>query len=95
MAKIYSFRGRGFHISVEWKIGFKIINKQTIAQILIVNTVFYMYGNIGLKEIKYLELVWTNTRKNYIRLGFFGSARQLGRGFHTWPIWIRKNSKII
>ena len=56
MAKIYPFRGRGFHTPVEWKIGYKIINKQTIVQILIVNTAFYIYGNIRLKEISILNL---------------------------------------
>ena len=55
MAKIYPFRGRGFHTPVEWKIGLKIINKQTIVQILIVNTAFYMYSNIRLKEISILN----------------------------------------
>ena len=42
MAKIYPFRGRGFHTPLEWKIGFKVINKQTIVQILIWNTEFYI-----------------------------------------------------
>ena len=51
MAKTYPFRGRGFHTPVEWKIGYKVINKQMIVQILIVNTVVYIYGNIRLKEI--------------------------------------------
>ena len=46
VAKIYPFRGRGFHTPVEWKIGYKVINKQTIVQILIVNTAFYIYCNI-------------------------------------------------
>ena len=36
LAKTYPFRGRGFHTPVEWKIGYKIINKQVIIQILIV-----------------------------------------------------------
>ena len=35
MVKIYPFRGRGFHTPVEWKIGYKVINKQVIIQILI------------------------------------------------------------
>ena len=64
MAKIYPFRGRGFHTPVEWKIGYKVINKQTIVQILIVNTAFYIYGNIRLKEISILnsfEQVQENT----------------------------------
>ena len=55
MTKIDPFRGRGFHTSVKWKIGFKTINKQTIVQILIVNTVFCMYCNIRLKEISILN----------------------------------------
>ena len=43
MAKIYLFRGRGFHTPLEWKIGFKVINKQTIVQILIVKTALNTY----------------------------------------------------
>ena len=56
VAKIYPFRGRGFHTPVEWKIGYKVINKQTIVQILIVNTVFYIYSNKRVKEISILNL---------------------------------------
>ena len=55
MAKIYPFRGLGSHTSFEWKIGFKVINKQTIVQILIVNTAFYIYGNMRLKEMSILN----------------------------------------
>ena len=55
-AKIYLFRGRGFHTPVEWKIGYKVINKQIIIQSLIVNTAFYIYGNMRLKEISILNL---------------------------------------
>ena len=55
MAKIYPFRGRGFHTPVEWKIGYKVINKQVIIQILIVNTAFYIYGNIRFIEINILN----------------------------------------
>ena len=55
MVKIYPFRGRGFHTPVEWKIGYKVINKQVIIQILIVNTAFYIYGNIRLIEISILN----------------------------------------
>ena len=57
LAKTYLFRGRGFHIPVEWEIGYKVINKRVIIQILIVNTAFYVYGNIRLKEISILEFV--------------------------------------
>ena len=46
LAKTYPFRDRGFHTPVEWKIEYKVINKQVIVQILIVNTAFYIYGNI-------------------------------------------------
>ena len=53
--KIYPFRGRGFHTPVEWKIGYKVINKQTSVQILIVNTAFYIYSNIRVKEISILN----------------------------------------
>ena len=55
MDKIYPFRGRGFHTPVEWKIGYKVINKQTSVQILIVNTAFYIYSNIRVKEISILN----------------------------------------
>ena len=55
LAKTYPFRGRGFHTPVEWKIEYKVINKQVIVQILIVNTTFYIYGNIRLKEISILN----------------------------------------
>ena len=55
MDKIYPFRGRGFHTPVEWKIGYKVINKQTSVQILIVNTASYIYSNIRVKEISVLN----------------------------------------
>ena len=67
------------HIPVEWKFGYKVINKQVIIQMLIVNTAFYIYDDIRLKEISIMnsfEQIQENTR-------FFDSARQLGRGFHT------------
>ena len=55
MDKIYPFRSRGFHTPVEWKIGYKVINKQTSVHILIVNTAFYIYSNIRVKEISILN----------------------------------------
>ena len=55
VVKIYPFRGHSFHTPVEWKIGYKVINKQTIVQILIVNTAFYISGNIRVKEISILN----------------------------------------
>ena len=55
MDKICPFRGLGFHTPVEWKIGYKVINKQTSVQILIVNTAFYIYSNIRVKEISILN----------------------------------------
>ena len=55
LAKTYSFHGLGFHTPVEWKIGYKNTNKQIIIQVLILNTTFYIYGNIGLKEISILN----------------------------------------
>ena len=55
LAKTYPFRGRGFHTPVEWKIGYKIISKQAIIQILFVNIAFYIYGNIRLKEINIMD----------------------------------------
>ena len=51
LAETYLLRDRGFHTPVDWKDGNKIINKQVIIQILIVNTTFYIYGNIRLKEV--------------------------------------------
>ena len=56
LAKTYPFRGHGFHTPVEWTIGYKVINKQVIIQILIVNTAFYIYDNIRLNEISILNL---------------------------------------
>ena len=53
LAKTYPFRGRGFHNPVEWKIGYQVINKQVIVQIL--NTAVYIYVNIRLKEISILN----------------------------------------
>ena len=55
MVKTYPFRGRGFHTPVEGKTGYKVINKQTIVQILIANTAFYISGNIRVKEISILN----------------------------------------
>ena len=55
LTKIYPFRGRGFHTPVEWEIGYKVINKQLIIQILIVNIAFDIYSNIRLKEISILN----------------------------------------
>ena len=82
MVKIYPVRGRGYHIPVEWKIGYKVINKQVIIQILIVNTAFYIYGNIRLIEISTLNS-FEQIQENIIS-GLAFSAR-LGRGFHTRP----------
>ena len=56
MAKIYPFHGRGFHTPVEWKIGYYVIKKQIIIQILILNTAFYIYGNMRLKDISIMNL---------------------------------------
>ena len=55
LAKTYPFRSRGFHNPVEWKIGYKVINKQVIIQMLIVNTAFYNYDTIILKEISIMN----------------------------------------
>ena len=73
LAKTYSYCGPGFHTPCEWKIGCKIINKQVIIQILIMNTVFYIYGNIRLKEISILNS-FEQIRENNIQYssgGFF------------------------
>ena len=56
LAKIYTFRGRGFHTPAEWTTGYKVINKQVIIQSLIVNTAFYIYDNMKLNEISILNL---------------------------------------
>ena len=64
LAKTYPFCGRGFHTPVEWKMGYKVKNKQAIIQILILNTAFYIYGNIRLKEISIMisfEQIQENT----------------------------------
>ena len=82
MAKIYILRGRGFHTPVEWKIGYYVINKQVIIQILIVNTTFCVYDNMKLKEISILNL-FEQIQENTISGSAF-SAR-LGSGFHTRP----------
>ena len=42
LAKTNLFRCRGFHTPIEWKVGYKVINKQVVIQILIVNSVFYI-----------------------------------------------------
>ena len=55
LAKTYPFCDRGFHTPVQWKIEHKVINKQVFVQILIVNTAFYIYGNIRLKEISIMN----------------------------------------
>ena len=86
MAKIYILCGRGFHTPVEWKIGYYVIYKQVIIQILIVNTAFYIYDNMKLKEISILNLFEQIKENTISGSAFFGSARQLGRGFHTRPM---------
>ena len=77
VAKIYPFRGRGFHTPIEWKIGYKVTNKQTIVQILIVKTAFYISGNIGVKEISILnsfEQIQENTITGSAFLARLGSS---------------------
>ena len=54
--KYITFAAVAFHIPVEWKNRYKVINKQVTIQILIVNTSFYRFGNIRLKEISILNL---------------------------------------
>ena len=73
MSKIYIFRGCGFHTPVEWKIGYYVINKQVIIQILIVKTAFYIYDNMRLKEISILN-VFEQIKENTISGSAF-SAR--------------------
>ena len=75
LAKTYPFRDHGFHTPVEWKIEYKVINKHVIAQILIVNTAFYIYGNIRLKEISITNAVEKYKKTLYqARLFWLGSA---------------------
>ena len=81
LAKTYPFRGRGFHTPVEWKIGYKVINKQVIIQILIVNTAFYIYGNIRLKELSIMD-AFEQIQENTIAGSAF-SAR-LGSAARPW-----------
>ena len=61
LAQTYSFGGHGFHTPVEWKIGYKVIKKQAIIQNLILNTAFYIYCNIRLKEINLFNQIQENT----------------------------------
>ena len=82
----------GFHTPVEWKIIYKVMNKRVIIQIIIVNTVVYIYGNIRLKEISTLNSFeqisilnsFEQIQENTL-LGSAFSAWQLGCGFHTRP----------
>ena len=77
VAKTYPFRGRGFHTPVEWKIEYKVTNKQVIIQILIVNTTFYIYGNIRLKEISIMnafEQIQENTISGSAFSAWLGSS---------------------
>ena len=92
MAKIYLFRGRGFHTPVEWKIGYKVINKQTIIQILIGNTAFYIYGNMRLKEISILnsfELI----QENIISDSAFFRLGSAARSWLSYPTFILYSSR--
>ena len=77
LAKTYPFRDCGFHTPVEWKIEYNVINKQVIVQILIVNTTFYMYGNIRLKEISItnvFEQIQENTMSGSAFSALLGSS---------------------
>ena len=74
MAKIYPFHGCGFHTPVEWKIGYYVIKKQIIIQILILNTAFYIYGNMRLKDISILNL-FEQIQENTISGSAFSAAR--------------------
>ena len=81
VAKIYPFCGRGFHTPFEWKMGYKVINKQMIVQILIVKTAFYIPGNIGVKEIS-IKNSFEQIQENTIT-GLAFSAR-LGSAALPW-----------
>ena len=85
MAKIYPFRGRGFHTPVEWKIGYYVINKQIIIQILILNTAVYIYGHMILKEISILNL-FEHLQENTISGSAF-SARLGTRPWLSYPTY--------
>ena len=81
LAITYPFHGRGFHTSVVWKIGCKVINKQVIIQILMVNTAFYIYGNIRLSILNSFEQIQENT--------FSGSAARPRLSYLTLVDWLK------
>ena len=85
-AKPYPFHSTGFHTPAEWKIAYKVINKQVIIQIFIVTTAFYMYGNIRLKEISILNL-FEQIQKTTCISGSAFSARlgSLAVAFISYP----------
>ena len=89
LAKTCPFRDRGFHNPVEWKIEYKVINKQVIVQILIVNTAFYVYGNIRFKEIS-ITNAFEQIQENTISGSAF-SAR-LGSAARPWLSYPTKTS---
>ena len=63
------------------KLDIKSQKKQIIIPILILNSAFYIYDNMRLKDIGILKL-FEQIQENTI-LGSAFSARQLGCGFHT------------
>ena len=95
LAKIYPFRGRGFHIPVEWKLGYKVINKQVIIQILIVNTAFYICRDIRLKEIIILNSF--EQKQEHTISGSAFSAR-LGLAARPWlsypTVYRKQNTRV-
>ena len=74
LAKTYPFRYCGFLTRVEWKIEYKVIKKQIIIQNLILNTAFYIYGNMRLKDISIFNL-FEQIQENTISGSAFSAAR--------------------
>ena len=65
------------------RIGYKVINKQVMVQMLIANTAFYIYDTIILKEISIVNS-FEQIQENTISGSAF--SVRLGRGFHTRPM---------
>ena len=57
LAKTYPFRGRGFHSPVEWKMGYKVKNKQAIIQIFNFEYSILYIWQYKIKRNKYHEIV--------------------------------------
>ena len=72
-------------------MGYKVKNKQAIIQILILNTAFYIYGNIRLKEISIMnsfEQIQENTISGSAFLARLGSSAVafIPDPYKLWPM---------